>query len=149
MRWSRFLAYSGFGWVVPVLLIASFFNLDPSFNPRHHLRNCWFSEARHILTFVMAPLCTIMTLNVVFFSWSAYLVYSTKSKMENRSNARTDLCLFVRLAVMMGITWTTGIVAGLLDLAGNVHKQYASQGRCALPRLNAICSWTLTEVSVL
>jgi hypothetical protein len=121
MKWKRFGVYSVFGWVVPGLIITSFFYLDTNFSPSYHLRTCWFSEARHILVFVMVPLCVVMTLNVVFFSWSAYLVYSTKSKMENRSTAKTHLCLFVRLAVIMGLTWTTGVIAGVVNLTGNVR----------------------------
>jgi hypothetical protein len=120
MKWKRFGVYSAIGWVVPVLIITAFFSLDTNFSPRYHLRNCWFSEAQHILVFVVAPLCVVMLLNVVFFSCSAYLVYSTKSKMENRSTARTHLCLFARLAVVMGLTWITGLVARLLNLTGNV-----------------------------
>jgi hypothetical protein len=120
MNWKRFAVYSVFGWVGPALVNTSFFTLDTNFRPSDHLRNCWFSEARHVLLFVVAPLCIIMTLNVLFFSWSAYLVYSTKSKMENRSTARTQLCLFVRLAVVMGLTWISGLVARLLNLTGNV-----------------------------
>jgi hypothetical protein len=121
MKWKRFGVYSAFGWVVPVLIIAFFFSPVTNFSPRHHLRNCWFSEAQHLLLFVVLPLFTIMVLNIIFFSWSAYLVYSTKSKMENRSTARTHLCLFVRLAVVMGLTWTTGLVARVLNLTGNVR----------------------------
>jgi hypothetical protein len=118
MKWKRFTVYSAFGWVGPILIITSIFSLDSNFSPSYHLRNCWFSEARHILGFVVAPLCIVMTLNVAFFSWSAYLVYSTKSKMEDRSTERTQLCLFVRLAVVMGLTWITGLVARVLNIAG-------------------------------
>jgi hypothetical protein len=59
-----------------------------------------------------------MTLNVVFFSWSAFLVYSTKSKMVNKSTARTDFILFLRLALIMGLTWITGIIAEVVNVTG-------------------------------
>jgi hypothetical protein len=121
MKWKRFIAYSGFGWLTPAIITFSI-SLDTNFGPSYHLRKCWFSQARHILVFVVAPLCIVMTLNAVLFSWSACLVYSTKSKMENRSTARTHLCLFVRLAVIMGLTWITGLIAGVLNIAGNVRN---------------------------
>ncbi|XP_033609011.1 uncharacterized protein LOC111868622 isoform X2 [Cryptotermes secundus] len=114
-KWKRFAVYSAFGWVGPILIITFFFSLD-NFSPSHHLRGCWFSEGRHVLGFVVAPLGIVMTLNVAFFTWTAYLIYSTKSRMENRSTARTQLCLFVRLSVIMGLTWITGLVATTLNI---------------------------------
>jgi hypothetical protein len=135
MKWKRFVGYSGFGWVMPVLVITSFFSPGTDFIPSYDLRNCWFSQARHVLLFVVAPLCIVMTSNVVLFSWSACLVYSTKSKMENRSTAKTHLCLFVRLAVIMGLTWITGLMAGVLNVAGNARYQHAPRARSAPPQL--------------
>jgi hypothetical protein len=66
----------------------------------------------------VAPLCIVMVLNVVFFSWSAFLIYLTKSKIENKSTARTDFLLFLRLALIMGLTWITAIIAGVVNLIG-------------------------------
>jgi hypothetical protein len=60
-----------------------------------------------------------MVLNGVFYSWSAYLIYLTKSKTENTSTARTEFLLFLRLALIMGLTWVTGIVALIVDHTGN------------------------------
>jgi formate hydrogenlyase subunit 3/multisubunit Na+/H+ antiporter MnhD subunit len=117
MKWKRFGVYSAFGWVVPVLIITG--NLLAVFIT-NHTRNSWFNKERRILVFYVAPISIIMALNVVFFSWSASLVYSTKSKMENRSTARTQLCLFVRLFVVMGITWAGDLLAFIFDISGNV-----------------------------
>jgi hypothetical protein len=122
-NWKRFGAYSLCCWAVPALIVTSavlieFFDLDTRFRPGYGLHNCWFSNAASLLVFVVAPLCVVMTLNVVFFSWSAFLVYSTKSKMVNKSTARTDFLLFLRLALIMGLTWITGIIAGVVNLTG-------------------------------
>jgi hypothetical protein len=122
-NWKRFGAYSLFCWAVPALIITSallieFSDLDTSFRPGYGLRNCWFSNTPSLLVFVVAPLCVVMTLNVVFFCWSAFLVYSTKSKMVNKSTARTDFLLFLRLALITGLTWITGIIAEVVNLTG-------------------------------
>jgi hypothetical protein len=122
-KWKRFGAYSGCCWAVPALIVKSapiidFSGLDTNFRPGYGLHNCWFSNAASLLVFVVTPLCVVMALNVVFFSWSAFLVYSTKSKIENKSTARTDFLLFLRLALIMGLTWITGIIALVVNIKG-------------------------------
>jgi hypothetical protein len=122
-NWKRFGAYSLLCWAFPAFIITSallieFSDLDTRFRPGYGLRNCWFSNAASLLVFVVALLCVVMTVNVVFFSWSTFLVYSTKSKMVNKSTARTDFLLYLRLAIIMGLTWITGIIAGVVNLTG-------------------------------
>lgn len=124
-KWKRFRAYSVFCWVVPVLvmvpaLVIEFSGLDTNVRPGYGQHNCWFSSTASLLLFVIAPLCVVMSLNVVFFSWSTYLIYSTKSKIKNKSTSRTDFCLFVRLALIMGLTWITGLIAGVVKHTGTV-----------------------------
>jgi uncharacterized BrkB/YihY/UPF0761 family membrane protein len=121
MKWKRFSVYSVFGWVGPVLITMGVV-ISVSINNRYsnHLRSSWFSSEQVIHVLISAPFCIVMTLNVAFFSWSAYLVYSTKSEMENRSTARTQLCLFVRLFVIMGITWAGDMVATIFRIRGTV-----------------------------
>jgi hypothetical protein len=105
--------------MVPALVI-EFSGLDTHFRPGYGQHNCWFSNPASLLVFVVAPLCAVMALNIVFFSWSACLIYSTKFQIENRSIPRKYFCLFVRLAVVMGITWVTGLIAAVVDLTGIV-----------------------------
>jgi 7 transmembrane receptor (Secretin family). len=128
-KWKRFSVYSVFCWVVPVLvmvpaLVIEFSGLDTNFRPGYGQINCWFSSTASLLLFVIAPLCVVMSLNVVLFSWSAYLIYSTKGRIENKSTSRTDFCLFVRLALIMGLTWLTGLIATVVKLTGTVCPSY-------------------------
>jgi hypothetical protein len=108
--------------MVPALVI-EFSGLDTHFRPGYGQHNCWFSNPASLLVFVVAPLCVVMALNIVFFSWSAYLIYSTKFQID-QSTSRTDFCLFVRLAVIMGLTWLTGLIAGVVKLTGIVCPSY-------------------------
>jgi hypothetical protein len=59
-----------------------------------------------------------MVLNVVFFSWSAYLIYRTNPAIEYNSTARTEFLLYLRLALIMGLTWITAIIALVENLKG-------------------------------
>jgi hypothetical protein len=128
-KWKRFSVYSVFCWVVPVLvmlpaLVVEFSGLDTNFRPGYGQHNCWFSNSDSLLVFVVAPLCVVMAVNVVLFSWSAYLIYSTKFKIENKSTSRADFRLFLKLALIMGLTWLTGLIAGVVNLTGIVYTSY-------------------------
>ncbi|PNF25907.1 hypothetical protein B7P43_G10652 [Cryptotermes secundus] len=100
-KWKRFAVYSAFGWVGPILIITFFFSLD-NFSPSHHLRGCWFSEGRHVLGFVVAPLGIVMTLNVAFFTWTAYLIYSTNYVVCVRDPEHTSRPVYLRVFLLHG-----------------------------------------------
>jgi len=115
-RWKPFSVYSVFCWVVPVLvmvptLVIEFSGLDTNVRSGYGQHSCLLSSSASLLLFVIAPLCVVMSLNVVFFSWSTYLIYSTKFKIGNKSTSLTDFCLFTRLSLIMGLTWLTGLIA--------------------------------------
>ena len=61
-----------------------------------------------------------MGLNIFLFVFSACLVYdttNTTSKMTSScSPTRINFQLYVRLAVIMGLTWITGLAAGFVDV---------------------------------
>jgi hypothetical protein len=121
MKWKRFIVYSLFSWVGPVLIttltVLCIFIIN-----RHstHLGYSWSITIRVIAVLISATFFIVMTLNIAFFSWSAYLVYSSKSEMENRSTEKTQLCPFVRLFVIMGIIWAVDMVATLLGITGKI-----------------------------
>jgi hypothetical protein len=111
-KWKRFSVYSVFCWVVPLLvivpaLVIEFSDLETKFWSGYGQHNRGFSSTASLLLFVIAPLCVVMSLNVVFSSWSSYLIYSTKFKIKIKSTSRSEFCLFAKLALIMGLTWLT------------------------------------------
>jgi hypothetical protein len=109
--------------MIPAVTI-EFSGLDTTLRPGYGQHYCWFNSTASLLIFVVTPLCVVMLLNVVFFSWSAYLIYSTRSKIEEQSTSHTDFFLFVRLALLMGLTWLTGLLAGVLNIRGIVCPSF-------------------------
>jgi hypothetical protein len=105
-----------FCWVVPVLLmvpvlVIEFSGLDTNVRSAYGQHSCLLSSTASLLLFVIAPLCVVMSLNVVLFSWSTYLIYSTKFKIGNKSTSPTDFCLFARWSLIMKFMWLTGLIA--------------------------------------
>jgi hypothetical protein len=122
-EWKWFGAYSGCCWAVPALIITSdqlieFSALDTSLRPGYGLHNCWFNNAASLLVFVVTPLCVVMALNVVFFTWCAFLIYWTNCTNRHNEIANTEFLLYLRMALIMGLTWITGIIAGVVNLEG-------------------------------
>ncbi|XP_069190839.1 uncharacterized protein [Procambarus clarkii] len=124
---SKFLFYCVYGWLLPALAVVVTVTLDmtapaglsPQFLPSFGQRWCWFGKRKALLVFFGAPLFTVMALNVVFFLMTSYTIgTSTQSTLQKSSSPqdKKQFVLYVRLAVLMGLTWITGIVAGYLQL---------------------------------
>ncbi|XP_069943693.1 uncharacterized protein [Cherax quadricarinatus] len=124
---SKFLAYSVYSWLLPALAVFVTVALDqtapaglPSgFLPSLGQRWCWFGQRKALLVFFAVPLLVVMVLNAVFFLATAYVISTSKESMlriSSSSHYNKRLQMYVRLAVLMGLTWITGIVAGYLQL---------------------------------
>uniref|UniRef100_A0A0K2TT31 G-protein coupled receptors family 2 profile 2 domain-containing protein n=1 Tax=Lepeophtheirus salmonis TaxID=72036 RepID=A0A0K2TT31_LEPSM len=121
-QWKKFILYSLFGWSVPLLCgtiaaladfnissILSAWLVRPGFG---EAGLCWFSSKKALLLYFALPFGIIATGNLGFFIWSACLVYNTTKDVSIR---RLNYHLYLRLGVLMGLTWIVGLVAGFLD----------------------------------
>ncbi|XP_069189060.1 adhesion G-protein coupled receptor D1-like [Procambarus clarkii] len=124
---SKFLFYSVYCWLLPALAVVVTVTLDktapvglsPQFLPSFGQRWCWFGKRKALLVFFGAPLFTVMALNVVFFLVTSYTIGASREPTLRKSSSpqnKKQFVLYVRLAVLMGLTWITGIVAGYLQL---------------------------------
>ena len=122
---AGFALYSVIAWSVPALLIAIPLALHlkqskSDFQPYYGETNCWIDSKYALLTFVIAPLSVIMLLNVYFFSWTSWLIHTTRAQASTASSAtRRDFVSFLKLAIIMGLTWITGVVASFVDHEGD------------------------------
>ncbi|XP_018022970.1 uncharacterized protein LOC108678982 [Hyalella azteca] len=125
-QWMRSLAYSAYAWVCPGLALTLVCVVDAvewpgypdSYLPRIGDRLCWFGERKALLVFFAAPLMLIMVINVIFFILSAHMIASTTLSTAKFSTQRQHQSLFklyMRLALLMGLTWIVGILAGYIQ----------------------------------
>nr|XP_045589704.1 uncharacterized protein LOC123751662 [Procambarus clarkii] len=123
---SKFLFYCVYGWLLPALAVAVTVTLDkiaPAGLPSEFLPNfgqslCWFGQRKALIVFFAAPLFVIMAVNVVFFLFTSYTIGASREPTLRSScpQNKKQFLLYVRLAVLMGLSWITGIVAGYLQL---------------------------------
>ncbi|CAA9994410.1 unnamed protein product, partial [Nesidiocoris tenuis] len=124
-QWRKFFVYSIWSWCAPAVVVCGALwveftpaNIDEQWRPSFGKYMCWFGHGRPLLAFFASPLAVIMFFNIVFFVSSARMIYSTTSTTKFTASATTqrDFRLYVRLSVVMGLAWTTGLVAGAFDV---------------------------------
>ncbi|XP_063840404.1 uncharacterized protein LOC135089102 [Scylla paramamosain] len=127
-QWHRFIAYSLYSWLLPgaaTLVLVLVDQLEPSglqkeLLPRLAETWCWFNHRKALLAFFAAPMMILIVMNFVFFVSTAVIITQTGSTAAASSargnNPRRQYTMYLRLAVLMGFTWVSGIAAGYLDL---------------------------------
>ncbi|GFT82698.1 g-protein coupled receptor Mth2 [Nephila pilipes] len=120
----RFIVYFLISWVIPLFLICilAWAELTDLF-PSHYKSNiadprCWYKRRRAHLVFFGVPLSLIMVLNVMFFvSSSRIILMTTQTSVKQQNQApRRNFKLYLRLALIIGLTWIVGIIAAYVDI---------------------------------
>lgn len=125
-QWKRFLVYSAYGWVLPACAVAAVVAVDqtrppgfpPEFLPSLGQHLCWFGRRKALLAFFGAPLIASIIMNVALFvATTASITKTRQSEMRKTSPSepKKEFLLYLRLAVLMGITWITAVVASYLE----------------------------------
>lgn len=125
-QWLKFFLYSIYAWAVPGIALTLLLVIDkiqwesfpPSYLPRMGERLCWFGQRKALLVFFAAPLTGIMLLNIAFFILSARMIASTAlatAKYSSHRKSHSLFKLYMRLALLMGLGWIIGIMAGYLQ----------------------------------
>lgn len=124
-QWRKFFIYSFCSWAFPakIVLIALLVDLCPigfvskDLRPHFGQHGCWFGNGPAVLLFFGLPLFLILICNISFFISSAYMIYSTHSmtRYSASPNTKRDFRLYARLALIMGLTWTIGIIASFAN----------------------------------
>ncbi|GFS90183.1 g-protein coupled receptor Mth2 [Nephila pilipes] len=118
---NQFIMYSVYSWGVPLIITTISVVMDnaegvpswikPDFGKRD---TCWITNSTAKTIFFCAPAFTLFVANGVFFVMSAFII--KKNTMKNVSDhqnqtAKLNFILYVRLGLMMGVTWLIGIIA--------------------------------------
>ncbi|XP_045615521.2 uncharacterized protein [Procambarus clarkii] len=126
-HWQRFLMYSLYSWLLPAVATIIVVTIDvqqpegipeellPSFGKRW----CWFGHRKALLIFFAIPIVAIIIVNCILFISTAKIITETTqstSTMTTSPHHKNQYKMYMRLAVLMGFTWISGLVAGYLQL---------------------------------
>lgn len=120
---KKFLVYSAVCWLMPAMMTLAAVATDSvpavpdDIRPKFGVDQCWFGSKTALLVFFAGPLSAVMTINFLLFVWTAYMIHSSRATVRhvNTRHVRRDFRMYCRMAVLMGLTWTTGILASYTD----------------------------------
>lgn len=123
LTFRNFYVYCLYAWgIALVFAIAAVIsdnepNFPNEYRPHFGERMCWFQQGKALLVFFAAPLFALICINIVFFGVSAYIITTNrlKSTGHQESMLKRNLIMYSRLAVIMGLSWIFGLLAGVLD----------------------------------
>ncbi|GFS82189.1 g-protein coupled receptor Mth2 [Nephila pilipes] len=121
--WRRFLLYSLYSWTVPGILamLVKIFDstdvLSEDMRPSFGNQFCWFGQRRALLIFFAVPLIIVMILNAAFFLDVTYVISraTLKTSRSHEATLKKRFFMFMKLALIMGLTWIVGLVAAYAD----------------------------------
>ncbi|XP_067132781.1 G-protein coupled receptor Mth2-like [Centruroides vittatus] len=116
---KTFFFYSLYSWGIPALFLAVVItgeenaifpeDLKPGFKSR--LRICWFTRLWSMVVFFAIPIGLLIFINILFFVFSAHIIFSSFMKVDNQNNGRKKkFVLCVKLAIIMGVGWIFGLL---------------------------------------
>lgn len=153
-QWGKFALYSLYAWLVPGLIVAAallveYLDLNsPPWIPAeyhpHFGRNvCWFGQRKALLVYFAAPLAAVLFVNLLLFIDSMHMIRSTTAKSPTSSNqasgSRKQLGLYIRLALIMGLSWIAGLIAGAADF---MPLWYVFVALCSLQGVFILLAYT-------
>ena len=118
----KFLFYSLYAWLSPlgIVLLAMIFDFTKvqAVMPDYGKAFCWFGNQSGLLIFFVLPVACLLFADIVFFTLTVRQIHlvkeSTKGITKNKGEQQR-LGLYVKLAIIMGLTWILGFVASLIQ----------------------------------
>lgn len=119
-----FLKYSMYGWISPLLiiiagLIMNYLYSHSLYSPNYGKSICWISQKRGLFVFFALPLFVLLFINLILFFLTArsLLITTRETKMVNKFSDKVRFFLYIKIALLLGLTWIFGFVATLTNVS--------------------------------
>jgi G protein-coupled receptor Mth (Methuselah protein) len=122
---KKFSIYLTYALVVPALFVALALSMKfldvKTMNPELGDSICAFrSGSKSVWIYLYTPVVFVLTTNLYFFIITAYFIFITQRKIANETDFRSkketgNYMMFVRLFLLMGLTWILEIVGEFTD----------------------------------
>ena len=118
----RFAKYFAIAVALPFLCVATCLMLEFSeatLKPGYGAGDiCWMTNSVSIVIFFIVPIMISVTLNLILFAFICYSIQSTKanSSVRTTSRNRTYCCIYFKMSVSLGFTWSIGIIAAFVSV---------------------------------
>lgn len=109
------------GWGIPFLLVlipggVFFSGLEGNFSPDFGGPRCWFTRRYAMLLFFGIPVAASVTMNIVIYVYTSLSLHrSFKNSERLVQSKKYHFGTYIRLFVLMGVTWIFGFVSAFTD----------------------------------
>ena len=110
-------------WAMPFAFSSAVFALDYietglPISPRFGGAICWFTNWVSLLAFFVVPVIASIIINVVLFTsvWIALSAAVDSAWIDQTAISRKRYTVYLKVFLLMGLTWSTLLLAVLLDL---------------------------------
>ena len=122
---KRFLVYSLYSWLTPAVIVTVGISLDylpfnpdgtaNAWSPRYGDGLCWITSRMALLVLFAIPVMIIILINIGLFITSVRHIHKAAKAAPpaNHSNNKALLFLYIKLSVVMGLTWVSGFIAAM------------------------------------
>ena len=109
------------GWGIPLLLVTvsivtNYSDVDEQFSPDFGGFRCWYTQRFAMLLYFGVPIALSIILNIILYIWTSLNLHKAfKSGTHVIKRKRYHFVIYVRLFILMGITWIFGFISAFTD----------------------------------
>ncbi|KAG8186086.1 hypothetical protein JTE90_027080 [Oedothorax gibbosus] len=119
-----FCRYSLYAWTSSLAMVIISVVMDASLTTSSKVRPkygdpiCWFNNKKGLLVFFVVPATILLLANISLFAATAFHIHkvSKQTKMVNNFSDKVRYYLYLKLAVVLGLTWILGLLAGITQM---------------------------------
>lgn len=122
---KKFLRYSLISVLLPIIGIG-LLHLKNMNKLSYGIKSCFISDGVDLLVFFVAPIATVLFLNLLFLLTSIYYIkkvdflsikYLSHNKLSNstKNDEKSRLLLFIKLFILTGMTWIFGVISSFVN----------------------------------
>ena len=109
------------GWGIPLLLVVgsiviNYTNGGGQFSPEFGGSRCWYTQRYAMLLYFGLPIALSIIINITLYIWTSINLHKAfKSRADMIKRKRYNFFVYVRLFILMGITWIFGFISAFTD----------------------------------
>jgi hypothetical protein len=114
---GKFVKYSLFGWMTPLVIVLLALLMDSGqgntypFNPGYGQGFCWITNKHALYLWFLTPVALLLTASLTLYTITVYkIVQATKAARMVRKEDKLNLILYIKLALIMGLTWVLAFI---------------------------------------
>ena len=109
------------GWGIPLILVTvsiamNYIDADEKFSPEFGGSSCWYTQRYAMLLHFGLPIALSIIINITLYIWTSLNLHKAfKSRTHVIKKKRYHFFVYVRLFILMGITWIFGFISAFTD----------------------------------